>query len=283
MTVNRAAGTVLAAAAVLGGGATACTSSGGDGKAGSSPRTAAAAAVLKATENGERLTSFGYRMTGEVPGSGRIDGEAAISVKPMAMRMRMTSPDQGSDGTLEMRVTGGALYMGGGRSAAKETDGRSWLKFDISGPAAQEAAATNPLAGQVNQNPAEQVTFLNGSKDLERVGEESVEGEQTAHYKGTVTLDQMRESYKDEDAATRKRRDQNLSVYEVLGVDKLVVDLWVDQDDRTKRFRTRGAADKGRFDMTMTFFAYDKPVTVRAPAAADVVDLAQMMKGATSS
>ncbi|MEV6701293.1 DUF1396 domain-containing protein [Streptomyces sp. NPDC051453] len=282
MTVNRAAGTVLATSAVLCGGATACTSSGSDGKAGSSPRTAAAA-VLKATGNGERLTSFGYRMTGEVPGSGRIDGEAAISVKPMAMRMRMTSPDQGSDGTLEMRVTGGALYMGGGKSAAKETDGRSWLKFDISGPGAQEAAATNPLAGQVNQNPAEQVTFLNGSKDLERVGEETVEGEQTAHYKGTVTLDQMRESYKNEDPATRKRRDQNLSVYEGLGVDKLVVDLWVDHDDRTKRFRTRSAADKGRFDMTMTFFDYDKPVTVRAPAAEDVVDLAQMMKGTTSS
>ncbi|MFB7418003.1 DUF1396 domain-containing protein [Streptomyces sp. NPDC056121] len=281
MTVSRAAGAVLAAA-VLCGGAAACTSSGGDGKAGSSPRTAAAAAVLKATENGERLTSFGYRMTGEVPGSGRIDAEAAISVKPMAMRMRMTSPDQGSYGTLEMRVTGGALYMGGGKGAAKEMDGRSWLKFDISGPGSQEAAATNPLAGQADQNPAEQVTFLNGSKDLERVGEETVEGEKTAHYKGTVTLDQMRESYKEEDAATRKRRDKNLSMYEGLGVDKLAVDLWIDQDDRTKRFRTRGAADKGRFDMTMTFFDYDKPVTVRAPAAEDVVDLAQMVKGATS-
>ncbi|MFC9532588.1 DUF1396 domain-containing protein [Streptomyces sp. NPDC056975] len=252
MTVNRAAGAVLAAA------------------------------VREATENGERLTPFGCRMTGEVPGSGRIEGEAAISVKPMAMRMRMTSPDQGSDGTLEMRVTGGALYMGGGKGAAKETDGRSWLKFDISGPASQEAAATNPPAGQADQNPAEQVTFLNGSKDHERVGEETVEGEKTAHHKGTVTLDQIRESYQDEDAATRKRRDKNLSMYEGLGFDKLAVDLWIDQDDRTRRFRTRGAADKGRFDLTMTFFDYDKPVTVRGPAAKDVVDPAQMMKGATS-
>ncbi|MFG3367786.1 hypothetical protein ACGF0K_22830 [Streptomyces sp. NPDC048156] len=44
-------------------------------------------------------------------GSGRVNGEAAISVKPMAMRMKMTSPDQGSDGTLKMRVTGGALNL----------------------------------------------------------------------------------------------------------------------------------------------------------------------------
>ncbi|MFE4249459.1 hypothetical protein ACFRU3_08125 [Streptomyces sp. NPDC056910] len=178
-----------------------------------------------------------------------------------------------------MRVTGGALYMGGGKGADKETDGRSWLKFGISGPGSQEAAATNPLAGQAHQNPAEQVT---GSKGLERVGEETVEGEKTAHYKGTVTLDQMRESYQDEDAATRKRRDKNLSMYEGLGADKLAVDLWIDQDDRTRCFRTRGATDKGRFDLTMTFFDYDKPVTVRAPAAKDVVDPAQMMKGATS-
>ncbi|MFC9495987.1 hypothetical protein [Streptomyces sp. NPDC056982] len=97
-----------------------------------------------------------------------------------------------------------------------------------------------------------------------------MEGEKTAHHKGTVTLDQMRESYQDEDAATRKRRDKNLSMYEGLAVDKLAVDLWIDQGDRTRRFRTRGAADKGRFDLTMTFFDYDKPVTVRAPAAKDV-------------
>ncbi|MFE2732376.1 DUF1396 domain-containing protein [Streptomyces sp. NPDC059349] len=207
--------------------------------------------------------------------------EAAISVKPMAMRMRMTSPDQGSDGALEMRVTGGALYMGGGKGAAKETDGRSWLKSDISGPASQEAAATNPLAGRADQNPAEQVTFLNGSKDRERVGEETVEGVEDRAPQGHRHA-RPDESYQDEDAATRKRRDKNLSMYEGLGVDKLAVDLWIDQDDRTRRFRTRGAADKGRFDLTMTFFDYDKPVTVRAPAAKDVVDPAQMMNGATS-
>ncbi|MFA3838666.1 hypothetical protein [Streptomyces aureus] len=83
-------------------------------------------------------------------------------------------------------------------------------------------------------------------------------------------------------ACTSSGGDGNLSMYEGLGVDKLAVDLWIDQDDRTRRFRTRGAADKGRFDLTMTFFDYDKPVTVRAPAAKDVVDPAQMMKGATS-
>ena len=36
-------------------------------------------------------------------------------------------------------------------------------------------------------------------------------------------------------------------------------------------------ADKGKLDMTITFVDYNKPVTVEAPPAKDVMDLAEMM------
>ena len=81
---------------------------------------------------------------------------------------------------------------------------------------------------------------------MRRVGNETIDGVRTTHYRGTVTLAQMRASLKDEDAAPRERHEKNLRQYEELGVDRLTMDMWIDQDSHTKRFRTRGNGDSGR-------------------------------------
>lgn len=54
-------------------------------------------------------------------------------MKPdVAMSMKMTALDQGADGTAEIRLVDKAMYIGGGAAAAKEMDGKSWIKFDLS-------------------------------------------------------------------------------------------------------------------------------------------------------
>ncbi|MGP4083798.1 DUF1396 domain-containing protein, partial [Streptomyces sp. KR55] len=120
--------------------------------------------------------------------------------------------------------------------------------------------------------------FLNGPDDVEKVGTETVDGVETTHYKGTITLEDMRDSLKDEDKKTRELREKSLEQYEDMGVDELTMDMWVDGDDHTKQFRMQGDADKGRLDMTVTFLDYNEPVTVQAPPAKDTLDLAEMMK-----
>ncbi|MFF0220579.1 hypothetical protein [Streptomyces sp. NPDC004629] len=54
-----------------------------------------AAAVAAAAKNADGITSFRYRLTGSVPGEGKIKGEAAMSVKPLAMSMKMAVRGQG--------------------------------------------------------------------------------------------------------------------------------------------------------------------------------------------
>ncbi|MFF3616107.1 DUF1396 domain-containing protein [Streptomyces sp. NPDC002580] len=270
---NRATGAALVAL-VLGGGAVACTKD-----TAQSPALTPAAAVAKAAEKSEDVTSLRYRMSGRSPGEGRVSGEAAMSVKPPAMSMKMTVEDQAVDGPVEIRVVGRAMYIGGGAQAAKEMDGKSWIKFDMSALAGDKELDQGQLgAGQADKNPATESTFLTGAKDVKKVGTETVEGVRTTHYKGTVTVDAFRKSLKGEDKDTREQREKALDQYTEMGVDALTMDMWVDGDDHTRQFRMRGTADKGPLDMTVTFLDFNKPVTVKAPPAEDTVDFAGMMK-----
>ncbi|WP_064455655.1 hypothetical protein [Streptomyces hygroscopicus] len=287
-TGTRAAGAVLAAV-LLCGGAVGCGSSGSDGasrdkaeeKSSEQVRMAPAAAVRAAAKKSEKLTSFRYRMTGRTPEDGRIEGEAAMSTEPVAVRMKMRALSQGPDEAVDIRLLNGVMYLNGGKEAAAELDGKSWLKLDLSalGEKATGALAGGSLSRQADKNPADDSAFLSGADNVKRVGEETIDGVRTTHYRGTITLRQMRESLKDEDAATRERREKSLKAYEEMGIDRLSMDMWIDPDGHTKRFRMRGDADKGPLDMTITFSGLNEPVTVKAPPANQTMDLSQLMQG----
>ncbi|MFC9464748.1 LolA-like protein [Streptomyces coelicoflavus] len=264
------------AALLLAAGAVGCSK--GDSE---SPEMTPAAAVAKAAKNSEEIDSLHYRLTGKTPEEGRIKAEAEMQIKPtLAMSMKMTALDQGAEGTAEIRLVDKAMYIGGGPEAAKEMDGKRWIKFDLSGTGVDEQMNQMGSASQADKNPATESTFLTGAKDVEKVGTETVEGVKTTHYKGTVALADLEKSIGDEDEATREKREKSLEQYEKLGVDKLTMDMWVDGDDQTKQFRMRADADKGPLDMTFTFLGVNEPVKVTAPPAAEVADLAEMMKEA---
>ncbi|MDG9691153.1 DUF1396 domain-containing protein [Streptomyces sp. DH17] len=266
------------AALLLAAGAVGCSK--GDDAA-ESPEMTPAAAVAKAAKNTEEIDSLRYRMTGQAPEEGRVEAEAQMQIKPtLAMSMKMTALDQGADAKAEIRIVDKAMYLGGGAAAAKEMDGKSWIKFDLAAMGADKELNQLGGASQADKNPATESTFLTGAKDVEKVGTETVEGVETTHYKGTVTLADLEKSLEGEDKATQEKRQKSLEQYEKMGVDKLTMDMWIDGDDQTKQFRMRGDADKGPLDMTITFLGINEPVKVAAPPAKDTVDLAEMMQEA---
>lgn len=275
---RRTLGAGLAAVA-LAAGAVSCSQGGSE----KSPEMTPAAAVAKAAKNADAITSLRYRMSGEYPEQGRIKAEASMRMKPtIAMSMKITALDRGADGSAEIRLVDKAMYIGGNPEMAKEMDGKTWMKFDLSALSDEDLGGASG-AGQAEQNPAAESTFLTGAKDVKKVGTEKVGGVETTHYTGTVTLDTLRDSFKDEDKATREKREKSVQQYEKMGVDKLTMDMWVDGDDKTKQFRMKGDADKGPLDLTITFLDYNKPVTVTAPPAKDTMDLAEMMQGLDES
>jgi hypothetical protein len=274
--VRRGATGAALAVLLLGGGAVACGKGGSDSARDESPKMTPAAAVAKAAKNAEEITSFRYRMTGRTPDEGRIKAEASMRTEPtIGMSMKVRALDQGADGAAEIRLVNKVMYIGGNGAAAEMPDGKSWMKLDMSSLGAEEGIGSSALGGQAKKNPADQSTFLTGSKDVKKVGTETVDGVETTHYKGTVTMMELRESLQDEDDATLERRfDQFMG----LGVDKLTMDMWIDEDDHTRQFRMRGDADKGPLDMTITFLDINKPVTIKAPPAKDTMDIEEALK-----
>lgn len=276
---RRVAGAGLAGL-LLAAGAVGCSK----GDTDESPKMTPAAAVAKAAKNAEDITSLRYRMTGQVPEQGHVKAEAEMRMKPtVAMNMKMTALDQADAGTVQIRLVDKAMYLNGGAAAAKELDGKSWMKFDLAAMGADKELNQMGGASQADQNPATESTFLTGSKDVKKVGSETVDGVKTTHYKGTVSLDDLRKSLKGESKATQEARQKSLTQYEKMGVDTLTMDMWVDGKDHPKQFRMRGDATKGPLDMTITFLGYNEPVKVTAPPAGDTVDLAEMMKEAGKS
>ncbi|WP_432038190.1 DUF1396 domain-containing protein [Streptomyces cucumeris] len=278
---TKAAGALLTAA-LLCAGAVGCGSEKAGDKSADTPAMSPAAAVKAAARNTEKLTSLSYRMTGRTPEDGRIAGEGAVSFKPKAMRMKMRALDQGADASFEIRVIDKVMYMGADKASAPEMEGKRWIKFDLGAlgeGGSGDRAASSPSA-QADKNPAAESTFLSGSDNVKRVGKETIDGVSTTHYRGTVTLDQMRASLKGEDAKTRERREKSLKQFEEVGVERLSMDMWIDGEHHTKRFRMRGKGDKGPLDTTVTFQDINKPVTVKAPPASETHDLAELSKEA---
>ncbi|MGX2996714.1 DUF1396 domain-containing protein [Streptomyces sp. JNUCC 64] len=266
---------VIATAVVvmaLAGSTAAC---GAKDEAGGSSDLSPVAAVKAAAESSEKITSLGYRLKGSYPGTGKVEGTAKMNLKPMALSMKFTG--EGADQSGEIILVDEAMYIGGG-APSPEMDGKKYMKFDMKGLEKEAGAGAPAVPGQATQNPAAEAAFLSAADDVKKIGSETIDGEKTTHYRGTVGMDEMRKSFEDEKAEVREQREKSLKQYEELGVKEFTMDLWIGEENRTKQFRMQGDAQKGKLDATVTFENVNEPVTVKAPPAGEVMDLAELAK-----
>ncbi|MFC9296301.1 LppX_LprAFG lipoprotein [Streptomyces sp. NPDC057011] len=274
------------AAVLLAGGATACEDGKNakkDGGAASAPSKAAdkpadkpadatpAAYLQKTKKKSEEINSLRYTMTGEASGQ-KVSGEVSMLLKPsVAMAMTMDSPEKPGE-KVGLRLVDGAMYVG--------SEGK-WLKFDLKALAPEQAKELDSLgsAGQ-SQTPADSADSLSAAKDLKEVGEETIDGQKTKHLAGTVTIEELRAASAAATPEAKERREKNVRTLEDEGIKSLSMDIWIDEADHAKQVRTRGAGKSGPMDMTIKFLDFNKPVEIAAPPADQIVDLAEMIKGA---
>ncbi|MEU3060012.1 LppX_LprAFG lipoprotein [Streptomyces subrutilus] len=284
--------TVVAAlaAVLLVGGATACENGKKDetGAAGapsasvSAPaagtRGAAAATPASLLESTKKaaadITSLEYAMTGTSP-EGAFSADVSMRLKPStALAMKMSSAE--SPEQVEIRLVDGIMYLG---SAGK------YLKFDVKAMDPKAGAELDGLGKSTKgaENPGDKVDALLQSKDVRIVGEEVLDGQKTQHLTGTVSLDQMREAVAKADPEARQRQEATLRSLEKAGVTTMTLDLWIDENSRTKQLRSRAQGTAGATDVTMKLKGYNQPVEITAPPADQVTDLGAAMKDSGGS
>jgi hypothetical protein len=227
--------------------------------------------AMKAAIDKQESAHVTLRSTGGPDGSGaKMNVEGDLSLAGTKPDMVFTTDRTPFGGPAEMRMVDGVVYV----SVPPMTPEGKFLEIrpgDKSSPFGQ-------MLGEMEQATPEDAfkAFEQGLRDVRYVGEDTVRGEQLAHYR--LTLDPR--------AAARAEGgpDSNGMPHSGRVPREATVDVWLDGDALVHRVRI----DKARQGSAVVDLTdWGKPVTVEAPQRSDIVKeisgLPGMMPGTTGS
>ncbi|MEU9746693.1 hypothetical protein [Streptomyces niveus] len=221
-------------------------------------------------------------------GGGDMEMSGVMGWDPMMMDMTVTGsmmqaePDAPDE--IRMLWVKNAMYMDMGAEAAKDMDGKRWMKLDLAtaAEASGDPAVTKELTGgmeNMNQDPAQQLALLLDSPNVKHVGSEKVDGVEARHYKGTLTVDEMLESNEGLDVLSAKERKDLLATIEKSGIKGYDTEVWVNEDDYPVKMIVGMDTPQGEVKISANYSDYGAKASVETPPAADTVDLFEMLGG----
>lgn len=154
--------------------------------------------------------------------------------------------------SMEARYLPDAYYARMGDTFAEKTDGKHWLKYAYDDLEHLAGSSGADLADQMRGTaPHTSVKLLLSSTDVRKVGEETVGGEHTTHYSGTVHVE---------------------------GTTTQTVDIWVDDRDLLVKKVEKGRTATGQLTQTAYYSDYGVKATVERPPAGDTADFKELLK-----
>ncbi|NNN35849.1 hypothetical protein HLK59_36905 [Streptomyces sp. S3(2020)] len=300
----RRRGAGAAAAAMLLTGAVACSGGGEKNDAtdtGAGAKTGTKRSVTQVITAAYKKTaeakSARVNMTMSVPGTdgGKMTMTGIMGWDPTLMDMTMKGSGLGADADMPQNARiiwqNDVVYVDAGAAAAKEMDGKRWMKLDLGAIAEQAAKSgddelTKQLTGgleDMNQDPAQQLAMLLDSPNLKHVGSEKVDGADTEHYKGTLTVEEMMATNKSLDVLEPKERKELLAGMKKAGIKGYDTEVWVNEDDLPVRMDVGIDSPEGTIEMSMKLSDYGAKAEVKVPSAKETFDLMDMFKELSES
>lgn len=212
-----------------------------------------------------------------------IDGLTDFRRKLGSMEMKMGAGNQSGVTLPEMRTIYDAdfVYYEVPPNASAAFDGKSWVRisfekmvqggFDLSSPMPQPEIFFERLKDV-------------DADDITKVGEESIRGTNTTHYRVALTWQDYMA------AVAPEKREQQISVMESSGLELEPVDAWIDEDGFARKLLVTMGNAEGTMSTTTTMELYDfgVEVEVQVPSeqevfvAEDPSILGALFGGATS-
>lgn len=258
---------------------------GGDGAL---PGESVAQAGELAREQGSANVSMNMDMT--IPnGTINMIGEGAFDLENNSGHLTFTATGTGDGaaaseqiGTLETVYDDFVAYMKMPMLAELLPEGKSWIKIDFQEVGDEVGIDFQQLAQMGQNNPMQQLDYLQGSKNIEEVGTEDVRGTDTTHYKGVIDFDLLQKELPTEVGGSIDK------IQELTGVDQAPIEVWLDGDGLPRRVKYdftydmpagSGAMSDSKMSLTMEFFDYGTDVTVEVPPENEVFDPATTKQG----
>ncbi|MEU0686808.1 hypothetical protein [Streptomyces uncialis] len=273
--------------------AVACSSGDSDAKKDDgSPATAAKALTAAFKKTSESRTAK-VDMTMKLPGTnggGDLEMSGVVGWEPSVMDVTLKGSTLGNEpGTPDKsRVVqrDGVMYMDMGSTAASGMEGKRWMKMDTKalGEYAEETKDPTPQTmldmslENTNQDPAQQLALLLESPSLKHVGTQKIDGAETDHYKGKLTVAEM---LKTNDALAdldKEERDELLKNMKKAGVKGYDIEVWVNGDDLPVRMDVKTQVEQGVIDISTKYSDYGTEVKAEVPKASETLDLLETFK-----
>ncbi|MFE3764854.1 hypothetical protein ACFXPI_24195 [Streptomyces sp. NPDC059104] len=302
---KRAAGAALAGVLLLAG-ATACEGGdkGGTGKAAApspsadrSPvrRTADEAAVdalVSAYEKTSAAKSAKVRMAVRVPKATGAPGDPIETTgvqgwDPNVVDLTVKGASAPGLGSGTMRVIGlnGISYVQLPADSPLASGGKRWVKLDLKEPGGTTGALSR-LGGlgdapQQGQDPATLLALMVSSPNLKHVGAETVEGADTEHYAGTLSVDELRSDANP--VLTPSDHGKLVTAMGAAGIQGYSLEVWVDRTGLPVRTKTTAQTPGGtdlahlQFQVDASYAEYGAAATAQAPPEDETLDLFGML------
>jgi hypothetical protein len=290
-TVRRMALSIAVVTALAG--AAACTSaesSGGSGKDDKAGRKGGAAAnplaalrlAEKSTSSADsaRVTStttmgtmMSMKAEGALDWSDGYTGTMTIEYTggTMADQMRQLGTT-----TMEARYLPDAYYAQMGDTFAEQAGGKHWIKYDYDALAEAAGGSGAYMKDQMqNTTPNQSVKLLLASGDVKKVGEETVRGEKTTHYSGTVEVADLAEK---NSGLTESQLDDLRKQLQQAGITTEAIDIWINDRDLLVKKVEKGEMTSGTMSQTAYYSDYGVKVSTEVPPAGDTVDFTKLIQ-----
>lgn len=298
-TVRRRVGVSLAAVAVVAG-AAGCQ--GGEKKA-DAPRdelqwSSPTEVIQAAYEKTAAAKSARIHMTMSMPAVkgvgdvGEIEMSGVMGWNPGMMDITVKGgalgAAQGGAEQSRMVMLDNVMYMDMGEKAPEELGGKRWLKMDLkalaekSGDAALQKQMTGSL-DNMNQDPAKQLAMLLDSPNLKHIGPEKIDGVETQHYKGRLTIDEMVATNKSFTVLSEKEREELVARMKEGGLKAYDTEVWVNKDGYPVKMDIGMETPQGTVKLSATYSDYGTKADVQAPPVRETVDFLEMMEKITEA
>ena len=159
-------------------------------------------------------------------------------------------------GAIDEVVDGTTIYLKSPLIVSLLPTGKTWMKLDLKKALASRGAALSTL---LSQDPAVALARLRSLGSARKVGDETIDGASTTHYRGRIDVSTL---------------PQFSKLRQLGALGQGGYDVWIGKDDGyVRRVRFSYAAGKGtNAALTMTFSDFGKALTVSVPAESETVD-----------
>lgn len=229
----------------------------------------AASPVLSAAKRSStaKSTKLQVQVTTSVPGTPRTVLSGAGATSGRSVTLRLTTAVAGRRIPMEAvgLVERGAyvMYLRSPALGAQLPNGKTWVRIDLQAQGARAGLDVGSLIGQSETL----APLVHGLVSTTRLARERVAGVQTTRYRAVVDLRRAARAvpaYGKQLAAVERTTGVRLG--------RVTQDVWVGADGRIRRLRTTtptvAGGARGTTVQTMTFLAYDVPVSIVPPPAA---------------